>query len=223
MAHGAGGKASRRLWKDFSLLSFLDKPRRNRWLMPPTLKINGARMAITTDSFVVKPLVFPGGSIGELAINGTVNDLAVSGARPEVIVVTFILESGLPTDVLQGGSSGDGRRSAMRRSSNRRRRYESRRARQSRSACTSQRLVSGAFAGDSTSIRSPSTPATRFCFPGRLAITESQFCWRAASSIWKAICALTRGPCFRWSKRAVLPAREFAGCAIRRAAAWLRR
>src|SRR5580704_10531289 len=57
------------------------------------LKINGARVAVTTDSFVVKPLVFPGGSIGELAINGTVNDLAVSGARPEAIVVTFILES----------------------------------------------------------------------------------------------------------------------------------
>ena len=58
-------------------------------------------MAITTDCFVVKPLSFPGGSIGELAINGTVNDLAVSGARPESIVVTFILEAGLPTEVLE--------------------------------------------------------------------------------------------------------------------------
>ena len=58
-------------------------------------------MAVTTDSFVVKPLVFPGGSIGELAVNGTVNDLAVSGAKPEAIVVTFILEAGLRTEVLQ--------------------------------------------------------------------------------------------------------------------------
>ena len=58
-------------------------------------------MAVTTDSFVVKPLVFPGGSIGELAVNGTVNDLAVSGAKPEAIVVTLILEAGLRTEVLQ--------------------------------------------------------------------------------------------------------------------------
>jgi len=56
---------------------------------------------MTTDSFVVSPLRFPGGSIGELAINGTVNDLAVSGARAEAIVVTFVLEAGLPTDILE--------------------------------------------------------------------------------------------------------------------------
>ena len=58
-------------------------------------------MAVTTDIFVVKPLIFPGGSIGELAVNGTVNDLAVSGAKPEAMVVTFILEAGLPTEILQ--------------------------------------------------------------------------------------------------------------------------
>src|SRR6516164_1170609 len=56
---------------------------------------------MTTDSFVVNPLRFPGGSIGELAINGTVNDLAVSGARAEAIVCTYVLEAGLPTDVLE--------------------------------------------------------------------------------------------------------------------------
>src|ERR1700724_2655048 len=65
------------------------------------LDFNGTRIAITTDSFVVKPLSFPGGSIGELAVNGTVNDLAVSGARGEVIVVTYVLEAGLPTPVLE--------------------------------------------------------------------------------------------------------------------------
>jgi hydrogenase expression/formation protein HypE len=58
-------------------------------------------MAVTTDSFVVKPIVFPGGSIGELAVNGTVNDLTVSGAKPEALVLTLILEAGLRTDVLQ--------------------------------------------------------------------------------------------------------------------------
>ncbi len=65
------------------------------------LDLNGTRIAITTDSFVVKPLRFPGGSIGELAVNGTVNDLAVSGARAQALVVTYVLEAGLPTEILE--------------------------------------------------------------------------------------------------------------------------
>src|SRR5277367_1083955 len=99
MAHGAGGKASRRLVEGLIAPLFFGasaEPLGDA----AHLKINGALMAVTTDAFVVKPLVFPGGSIGELAVNGTVNDLAVSGARPETIVVTFILEAGLRTDVL---------------------------------------------------------------------------------------------------------------------------
>ncbi|MGB9402344.1 MAG: hydrogenase expression/formation protein HypE [Candidatus Acidiferrales bacterium] len=100
MAHGAGGKASRRLVEGlFAPLLFGASP--EPLGDAAHLRINGARMAVTTDSFVVKPLVFPGGSIGELAVNGTVNDLAVSGARPEAMVVTFILEAGLRTDILQ--------------------------------------------------------------------------------------------------------------------------
>jgi hydrogenase expression/formation protein HypE len=63
--------------------------------------LGGTHVAITTDSFVVKPLTFPGGSIGELAINGTVNDLAVSGAKAEALVVTYILEAGLPSSILE--------------------------------------------------------------------------------------------------------------------------
>src|SRR5581483_6896518 len=58
-------------------------------------------IALTTDSFVVKPLRFPGGSIGELAVNGTVNDLSVSGARPLALSLSMILEEGLPADVLR--------------------------------------------------------------------------------------------------------------------------
>jgi len=100
MAHGAGGKASRRLVEGlFAPLFFAASA--EPLADAAHLKINGARMAVTTDSFVVKPLVFPGGSIGELAINGTVNDLAVSGAEPKAIVVSFILEAGLRTDILQ--------------------------------------------------------------------------------------------------------------------------
>ncbi len=100
MSHGAGGKASRRLVEGlFAPLLFGASP--DPLGDAAHLKINGAQVAVTTDSFVVKPLVFPGGSIGELAVNGTVNDLAVSGAKPEALVVTLILEAGLRTDVLQ--------------------------------------------------------------------------------------------------------------------------
>jgi hydrogenase expression/formation protein HypE len=63
--------------------------------------LDGLAMAMTTDGFVVKPLRFPGGSIGELAVNGTVNDLAVSGARARALVVSYVLEAGLPTAVLE--------------------------------------------------------------------------------------------------------------------------
>lgn len=100
MAHGAGGKASRRLVEGlFAPLLFGSR-------FAPLgdaagVQINGTRIAMTTDSFVVKPLRFPGGSIGELAVNGTVNDLAVSGAKPEALVVTYVLEAGLPTKILE--------------------------------------------------------------------------------------------------------------------------
>jgi hydrogenase expression/formation protein HypE len=100
MAHGAGGKASRRLVEGlFAPLLFRSSP--GPLGDAAHIQIDGTRIAMTTDSFVVKPLSFAGGSIGELAINGTVNDLAVSGARAEAIVVTFVLEAGLPTDVLE--------------------------------------------------------------------------------------------------------------------------
>ena len=100
MAHGAGGKASRRL------VEGLFAPLFGGPLLGPLndaacLDVDGARLAFTTDSFVVHPLRFPGGSIGELAVNGTVNDLAVSGARPLALVVSFVLEAGIPGSVLE--------------------------------------------------------------------------------------------------------------------------
>jgi hydrogenase expression/formation protein HypE len=100
MAHGAGGKASRRMVDGlFAPLLFAS----------PTqplgdaahVNLDGVTVAITTDAFVVKPLRFPGGSIGELAVNGTVNDLAVSGATAQALVVSYVLEAGLPTPVLE--------------------------------------------------------------------------------------------------------------------------
>ncbi|MGA3213056.1 MAG: hydrogenase expression/formation protein HypE [Terriglobales bacterium] len=100
MAHGAGGKASRRLVEGlFAPLLFGDAP--GPLADAAHVDIGGTKVAITTDSFIVKPLKFPGGSIGELAVNGTVNDLAVSGAKAAALVVTYVLEAGLPTSVLE--------------------------------------------------------------------------------------------------------------------------
>jgi hydrogenase expression/formation protein HypE len=100
MAHGAGGKASRKLVEGlFAPLLFGSST--GPLTDAAQVDLNGTRVAITTDSFVVKPLSFPGGSIGELAVNGTVNDLAVSGARTGALVVSFVLEAGLPTRVLE--------------------------------------------------------------------------------------------------------------------------
>lgn len=103
MAHGAGGKASRRLVEGlFAPLLYGTRPpsEGDRLSDAARVAVGGSPVAITTDSFVVTPLVFPGGSIGELAVNGTVNDLAVGGARPVALVTSFVLEAGLPTDTL---------------------------------------------------------------------------------------------------------------------------
>jgi hydrogenase expression/formation protein HypE len=100
MAHGAGGIASRRLIDGLFAPIFFSSS--NEPLGDAAhVNINGTRVAMTTDSFVVRPLRFPGGSIGELAVNGTVNDLAVSGAKGEALVVSFVLEAGLPTEILE--------------------------------------------------------------------------------------------------------------------------
>ena len=95
MSHGAGGKATQTLIEAVFLEAF-----RNPLLEPledaAQLTINGSRLALTTDSYVVKPLFFPGGDIGDLAVNGTVNDLSVSGATPLFLSAGFILEEGFP-------------------------------------------------------------------------------------------------------------------------------
>jgi hydrogenase expression/formation protein HypE len=100
MAHGAGGKASRKLVEGL-FVPLLSGATPQALADAAHVEINGASFAITTDSFVVNPLRFPGGSIGELAVNGTMNDLAVSGACGKVMVVTFVLEEGLATPTLE--------------------------------------------------------------------------------------------------------------------------
>ena len=101
MAHGAGGKASRRLVEGLIVPHLLAHAAREPLNDAAYVTIAGTRIAITTDSFVVRPLRFPGGSIGDLAVNGTVNDLAVGGAVPFALVCSVIVEAGTPTEVLQ--------------------------------------------------------------------------------------------------------------------------
>jgi hydrogenase expression/formation protein HypE len=100
LGHGSGGKLTAEL---------IDKVFRPAFTNPildqlddqAVVQVNGTRLAFTTDSFVVTPIFFPGGDIGRLAINGTVNDLAMSGARPLYLAAAFILEEGLPADDLR--------------------------------------------------------------------------------------------------------------------------
>ncbi|MGC1373827.1 MAG: hydrogenase expression/formation protein HypE [Candidatus Sulfotelmatobacter sp.] len=100
LGHGSGGKLSAQLIERVFLPAF-SNPLLDKLDDQAVLNINGARVAFTTDSFVVTPIFFPGGDIGRLAINGTVNDLAMSGARPLYLSAAFILEEGLATEDLQ--------------------------------------------------------------------------------------------------------------------------
>jgi hydrogenase expression/formation protein HypE len=100
MSHGAGGKATQSLIEGLLLPALENEPLAALG-DAGVVALDGTNLALTTDSFVVKPLRFPGGSIGELAVNGTVNDLAVSGARPLALSLSLILEEGLPADELR--------------------------------------------------------------------------------------------------------------------------
>ncbi|MGA2205582.1 MAG: hydrogenase expression/formation protein HypE [Terracidiphilus sp.] len=93
MGHGGGGKLGNELVEHLFLPAFRNPALENLG-DAAVLEASGARLALSTDSFVVQPLFFPGGSIGELAVNGTVNDLAVSGAEPKFLSAGFILEEG---------------------------------------------------------------------------------------------------------------------------------
>jgi hydrogenase expression/formation protein HypE len=99
LAHGGGGELTRRLLDEHVL-----PPLRNALLAPLTdaavLPVAAGRLCLTTDAFVVQPLEFPGGDIGRLAVCGTVNDLAVMGAVPQVLSLALIIEEGLPLTTL---------------------------------------------------------------------------------------------------------------------------
>jgi len=99
LGHGSGGKLTAQLIRDLFLPAF-DNPLLNRLDDQAVLDAGPARIALTTDSFVVTPLFFPGGDIGKLAVNGTINDIAMSGAVPLALSAAFILEEGFPMEEL---------------------------------------------------------------------------------------------------------------------------
>lgn len=100
LAHGGGGRLMRRLIQRVFYERF-DNPHLRQEHDGAVLPWTGGRLAMTTDSYVVRPLFFPGGDIGRLAVYGTINDLAMCGARPLHLSVGFILEEGLPMETLE--------------------------------------------------------------------------------------------------------------------------
>lgn len=99
MAHGGGGQLMSQLISQIFFTAF-DNPMLKIQHDGATFEVNGGRLAMTTDSYVVRPLFFPGGNIGSMAVHGTVNDLAMCGAKPLYLSAGFILEEGLPMETL---------------------------------------------------------------------------------------------------------------------------
>jgi len=95
--HGSGGRIAHRLLRDLLLPAF-DNPALAELNDGAILEVEGSRLAFSTDSYTVDPIFFPGGDIGDLAVNGTVNDLAMCGARPLALSAAFILEEGFPLE-----------------------------------------------------------------------------------------------------------------------------
>ncbi len=100
LGHGSGGKLSAELLHDV-FLPALRNPLLDRLNDQAVVEIGGMRLAMTTDSFVVKPLFFPGGDIGSLAVHGTINDLAMGGAKPLFLSAAFIIEEGFAVEDLR--------------------------------------------------------------------------------------------------------------------------
>lgn len=99
LGHGSGGQMSAALIRD-RFLPRLDNPVIRQLGDAGVVAVHGGEIAISTDTFVVSPLEFPGGNIGSLAVHGTLNDLAMMGARPQYLSTGFVLEEGLPFDLL---------------------------------------------------------------------------------------------------------------------------
>ncbi len=113
LGHGSGGQLSAALMRDLIAPALADVSPGGPLNDAAVVEIGGRRLAFTTDSFVVSPLTFPGGDIGELAINGTVNDLAMMGAVPVAISLAYVIEEGLPFEELRAVTESAARAAAV--------------------------------------------------------------------------------------------------------------
>ena len=178
LAHGSGGTMMRELIEDvFITTSTTRSSRASTTQRRSTLP--GSRIAMSTDTFVVNPLFFPGGDIGRLAVCGTVNDVATSGAKPLYLSVGFILEEGFRVDDLERilvSMRDVGRRG---RRPHRHRRHQGRREGPRRRHLHQHRRRRRRCPTASTSPSTTASPATRCCSPARSAITASRSSPRA--------------------------------------------
>jgi len=101
LGHGSGGQLSAALMRDVLAPALAGASPGGVLNDAAVVEIAGARLAFTTDSYVVSPIRFPGGDIGELAVNGTINDLAMMGAQPAAISLAYVIEEGLPLEELR--------------------------------------------------------------------------------------------------------------------------
>ena len=159
MGHGGGGKLGNELVEHLFLPAFRNPALENLG-DAAVFELRSGRIAMSTDSFVVQPLFFPGGSIGELAVNGTVNDLAVSGAEPKFLSASFILEEGFPLAQLAAIVQRHGRCRGHCRRAHRHRRHQGCGARSRRRLLHQHRRRRRAARRASTSARIARRPAT---------------------------------------------------------------
>ncbi len=225
MAHGAGGKATRSLIEGLLVPAFGSETL-SALADAGVVALGDLGLALTTDSFVVKPIRFPGGSIGELAVNGTVNDLAVAGARPLALTLSLILEEGLSSEVLRAEVEAIARaaREAGVEIVSGDTKVVERGHADSMYICTT-----GVPPGWDRSIVGPGSPRTRSAratgssSPGASASTAPPSCWLEVSSSWTPPSNRTPvrcGPRSRrcWGRRG----RDFAASAMPPGAEWPR-
>jgi hydrogenase expression/formation protein HypE len=112
LGHGSGGQLSAALMRDVIGPALGAAAASGPLNDAAVVEIGGQRLAFTTDTFVVSPLVFPGGDIGELAVNGTINDLAMMGASPVALSLAYVIEEGLPFEELRRITESAGRAAA---------------------------------------------------------------------------------------------------------------
>ena len=223
MSHGAGGKATQTLIEAIFLDAF-----RNPLLEPLEDAARLAdgrerrRVALTTDSFVVSPLFFPGGNIGDLAVNGTVNDLAVAGATPLYLSAGFILEEGFPVADLTRIAESMRDAAARRRGAGGHRRHQGRAARQGRRLLHQHRRRRRRPSRACTSAWRTPGRGTRSSSPGRSATTASRSCWPGASWTSRRTWSPTPRRWRNWWPGCSPRCPGSARCATRPGAAWRR-